>query len=27
LIERIRAFLERLPWRPGLRFEPAAFTP
>jgi tetratricopeptide (TPR) repeat protein len=27
LIERIRAFLEQLPWRPGARFEPAAFTP
>ena len=27
LIDRIRVFLERLPWRPGLRFEPAAFTP
>ena len=27
LIERIRTFLERLPWRPGVRFEPAAFTP
>ena len=27
LIERVRTFLERLPWRPGVRFEPAAFTP
>jgi tetratricopeptide (TPR) repeat protein len=27
LIERVRTFLERLPWRPGARFEPAAFTP
>jgi tetratricopeptide (TPR) repeat protein len=27
LIEKIRTFLERLPWRPGVRFEPAAFTP
>jgi tetratricopeptide (TPR) repeat protein len=27
LIDRIRVFLERLPWRPGLCFEPAAFTP
>jgi tetratricopeptide (TPR) repeat protein len=27
LIERVHAFLERLPWRPGVRFEPAAFTP
>ena len=27
MIERIRVFLERLPWRPGLRFEPAEFVP
>jgi tetratricopeptide (TPR) repeat protein len=27
LIERVRAFLEQLPWRPGARFEPAAFSP
>jgi hypothetical protein len=27
LIEKIRTFLERLPWRPGVRFEPAAFGP
>jgi tetratricopeptide (TPR) repeat protein len=27
MIERVRTFLERLPWHPGLRFEPALFAP
>lgn len=27
MIERVRTFLERLPWQPGLRFEPALFAP
>jgi tetratricopeptide (TPR) repeat protein len=27
MIERVRQFLERLPWHPGLRFEPALFAP
>jgi hypothetical protein len=27
MIERVRTFLERLPWHPGLRFEPALFVP
>lgn len=27
MIERVRKFLERLPWHPGLRFEPALFAP
>jgi tetratricopeptide (TPR) repeat protein len=27
MIERVRKFLERLPWQPGLRFEPALFAP
>ena len=27
MIERIRTFLERLPWHSGLRFEPALFAP
>lgn len=27
MIERIRGFLERLPWHPGLRFEPELFVP
>jgi tetratricopeptide (TPR) repeat protein len=27
MIERVRSFLERLPWHPGLRFEPALFAP
>lgn len=27
MIERVRGFLERLPWHPGLRFEPALFAP
>jgi tetratricopeptide (TPR) repeat protein len=27
MIERVRTFLERLPWQPGIRFEPAAFAP
>jgi tetratricopeptide (TPR) repeat protein len=26
MIERVRHFLERLPWHPGLRFEPALFA-
>lgn len=26
MIERVRQFLERLPWHPGLRFEPALFA-
>ncbi len=26
MIERVRQFLERLPWHPGLRFEPAQFA-
>jgi tetratricopeptide (TPR) repeat protein len=26
MIERVRRFLERLPWHPGLRFEPALFA-
>ena len=27
MIERVRTFLERLPWHPGLRFEPELFVP
>lgn len=27
MIERVRNFLERLPWQAGLRFEPAMFAP
>jgi tetratricopeptide (TPR) repeat protein len=27
MIEGVRTFLERLPWQPGLRFEPALFAP
>ena len=27
MIERTRQFLERLPWHPGLRFEPALIAP
>jgi tetratricopeptide (TPR) repeat protein len=27
MIERVRKFLERLPWQPGLRFDPALFAP
>jgi tetratricopeptide (TPR) repeat protein len=27
MIERVRTFLERLPWHPGMRFEPALFAP
>lgn len=27
MIERVRTFLERLPWQAGLRFEPAMFAP
>jgi tetratricopeptide (TPR) repeat protein len=27
MIERVRTFLERLPWQPGMRFEPALFAP
>ncbi len=27
MVERVRTFLERLPWHPGLRFEPALFAP
>ncbi|HEV8578275.1 MAG TPA: hypothetical protein VGX68_04270 [Thermoanaerobaculia bacterium] len=27
MIERVRTFLERLPWQPGLRFEPEMFVP
>lgn len=27
MIERVRQFLERLPWHPGLRFEPVPFAP
>lgn len=27
MIERVRTFLERLPWQVGLRFEPAMFAP
>jgi tetratricopeptide (TPR) repeat protein len=27
MIERVRTFLERLPWQAGLRFEPALFAP
>lgn len=27
MIERVRQFLERLPWHPGLRFEPTLFAP
>jgi tetratricopeptide (TPR) repeat protein len=27
MIERVRTFLEQLPWQPGLRFEPALFAP
>jgi tetratricopeptide (TPR) repeat protein len=27
MIERVRTFLERLPWHPGLRFEPELFAP
>jgi tetratricopeptide (TPR) repeat protein len=27
MIERVRTFLERLPWQPGLRFDPALFAP
>jgi tetratricopeptide (TPR) repeat protein len=27
MIERVRTFLERLPWHQGLRFEPALFAP
>jgi len=27
MIERVRQFLERLPWHPGLRFEPALIAP
>jgi hypothetical protein len=26
MIEQVRQFLERLPWHPGLRFEPALFA-
>jgi hypothetical protein len=26
MIERVRQFLERLPWHPGLRFDPALFA-
>ncbi len=27
MIERVRSFMERLPWQVGLRFEPAMFAP
>lgn len=27
MIERVRTFLGRLPWQPGLRFEPALYAP
>jgi tetratricopeptide (TPR) repeat protein len=27
MIEQVRQFLERLPWHPGLRFDPAQFEP